>query len=36
MENLVIAHQQAVSTLADTIARTANQWSRQPDARCPS
>lgn len=36
MENLVIAHQQAVSTLADTIARTATQWSHQPDARCPS
>lgn len=36
MENLVIAHQKAVSALADTIARTATQWARQPDARCPS
>lgn len=36
MESLVVAHQKAVSTLADTIARTATQWSRQPDARCPS
>lgn len=36
MENLVVAHQKAVSTLADTIARTATQWARQPDARCPS
>ncbi len=36
MENLVLAHQKAVSTLADAIARTATQWARQPAARCPS
>lgn len=36
MENLVIAHQKAVSTLADAIARTATQWARQSGARCPS
>ena len=36
MENRVIAHQKAVSALAETIARTASQWARQPDARCPS
>ena len=36
MENLVLAHQKAVSALAETIARTASQWARQPDARCPS
>lgn len=36
MENLVLAHQQAVSALAEAIARTASQWARQPDARCPS
>jgi uncharacterized lipoprotein YmbA len=35
MENLVLAHQQAVSTLADTISRTANDWARQGSARCP-
>ena len=36
MEGLVLAHQKAVSTLADIIARTATQWARQSDARCPS
>jgi hypothetical protein len=36
MENLVLAHQKAVSALAETIARTASQWARQSDARCPS
>jgi uncharacterized lipoprotein YmbA len=36
MENLVLAHQSAVATLADTLSRTAAQWARQPDARCPS
>jgi uncharacterized protein len=36
MENLVIAHQKAVSNLADIIARTATGWARQSDARCPS
>lgn len=36
MENLVLAHQKAVSGLAETIARTASQWARQSDARCPS
>ena len=36
MENLVLAHQKAVSALAETISRTASQWARQSDARCPS
>lgn len=35
MENLVIAHQRAVSRLADSIAKTAGAWSRQTDTRCP-
>lgn len=36
MENLVLAHQKAVSALADAIARTATGWSRQPNLRCPT
>ncbi|WP_296181800.1 PqiC family protein [Pseudomonas sp. UBA1879] len=36
MENLILAHQKAVSTLADTIARTARSWVQQPTSRCPS
>ena len=36
MENLVLAHQKAVSALGETISRTASQWARQSDARCPS
>jgi len=36
MENLVLAHQKAVSTLADDIAKTANGWVHQADFRCPS
>mgnify|MGYP000586442055 CR=1 FL=1 len=36
MENLVLAHQKAVSNLADIIARTATDWARQPSSRCPS
>lgn len=35
MENLVLAHQQAVATLADTISKTAGDWARQGGARCP-
>jgi uncharacterized lipoprotein YmbA len=37
MENLVIAHQHAVSLLADTIASTAVTWARQGRnaGRCP-
>ena len=35
MENLVLAHQQAVSALADTVAKTATEWARQGSARCP-
>lgn len=35
MENLVLAHQKAVSVLGDTLAKTAIQWARQPTARCP-
>jgi uncharacterized lipoprotein YmbA len=36
MENLVIAHQKALSSLADVISKTANDWVRQPSSRCPS
>ncbi|MFJ5300216.1 membrane integrity-associated transporter subunit PqiC [Pseudomonas sp. NPDC088368] len=36
MENLVIAHQKAVSSLANAIAKTANEWARNTAARCPS
>ncbi len=36
VENLVMAHQKAVSRLADTIAKTAKEWPRQPGSRCPS
>jgi len=36
MENLVLAHQQAVSTLADAIAKTANDWFRTGKANCPT
>lgn len=36
MENVVLAHQKAVSILGDTIARAATQWARQPSPRCPS
>lgn len=36
MENLVLAHQKAVSALADTIGKTANDWVRQGNARCPA
>lgn len=36
MENLVLAHQKAVSSLADNIARTANEWARQTSTHCPS
>ncbi|MCD5980150.1 PqiC family protein [Pseudomonas quasicaspiana] len=35
MENLVIAHQRAVSRLADSIAKTATVWSQQTSTRCP-
>ncbi|MBA1204411.1 membrane integrity-associated transporter subunit PqiC [Pseudomonas capeferrum] len=34
LENLVLAHQRAVANLADAIAKTANDWARQPSARC--
>ncbi|WP_296257127.1 MULTISPECIES: PqiC family protein [unclassified Pseudomonas] len=36
MESLVVAHQKAVSTLADAIARTAGAWARQTNLPCPS
>lgn len=36
MESLVLAHQKAVSALADIIAKTADQWSRQTSSHCPS
>lgn len=35
LENLVLAHQAAVARLADDIARTAQNWARQPTASCP-
>jgi uncharacterized lipoprotein YmbA len=34
VDNLVLAHQQAISTLADTIAQTANEWFQQGKANC--
>ncbi|WP_024673080.1 PqiC family protein [Pseudomonas syringae] len=34
MENLIVAHQKAVSTLADKIAATAQRWTQQPTSRC--
>ncbi|WP_341523822.1 PqiC family protein [Pseudomonas sp. G.S.17] len=34
MENLVLAHQRAVSRLADTIARTAGNWAQDQRSRC--
>ncbi|MFY1667992.1 PqiC family protein [Pseudomonas sp. Pseu.R1] len=36
MENLVLAHQKAVASLANTIAKTATDWSHQTHLRCPS
>ncbi|MFJ3522840.1 membrane integrity-associated transporter subunit PqiC [Pseudomonas sp. NPDC090203] len=36
IENLVLAHQKALSSLADIIAKTATDWGRQPGTRCPS
>ena len=35
IEDLVVAHQKALSSLADIIAKTAVDWSRQPTTRCP-
>lgn len=34
MENLVLAHQRAVSRLADNIAKTASAWTQQTSTRC--
>lgn len=34
MENLVLAHQRAVSKLADNIAKTAGAWVKQTSTRC--
>lgn len=34
MENLVLAHQRAVSRLADNIAKTAGAWVNQTSTRC--
>ncbi|EPN13408.1 lipoprotein, partial [Pseudomonas syringae pv. actinidiae ICMP 19070] len=34
MENLILAHQKAVSTLAEKIAATASSWAAQPSSRC--
>ncbi|WP_110947523.1 PqiC family protein [Pseudomonas bohemica] len=36
MEGLILAHQKAVSALADRISKTANEWARQPNSRCAS
>ena len=36
MENLILAHQQAVSMLADAVAQTANDWFRTGKANCPT
>jgi uncharacterized lipoprotein YmbA len=35
IENLVVAHQRALSSLADIIAKAAMDWTRQPETRCP-
>jgi len=35
IENLVVAHQKALSSLADIIAKAATDWARQPGLRCP-
>ncbi|KPB49900.1 PqiC family protein [Pseudomonas tremae] len=34
MENLIVAHQKAVSKLADKIAATAQSWTQQSSSRC--
>ncbi|GFM80041.1 lipoprotein [Pseudomonas cichorii] len=34
MENLILAHQQAVSKLAQEIASTAQGWAQNPSSRC--
>ena len=34
MENLVLAHQRAVSRLADVIAKTAGAWAREQQSHC--
>ncbi|GFM84693.1 lipoprotein [Pseudomonas cichorii] len=34
MENLILAHQQAVSKLAQEIAGTAQGWAQNPSSRC--
>lgn len=34
MENLILAHQQAVSKLAQEIAGTAQSWAQNPSSRC--
>jgi uncharacterized lipoprotein YmbA len=35
MENIVLAHQRAVSRLADTIANTARAWAQNNSVSCP-
>ncbi|WP_028621276.1 PqiC family protein [Pseudomonas sp. Ant30-3] len=34
VKNLVLAHQRAVANLADAIAKTADDWTREPVSRC--
>ncbi|RMQ43308.1 putative lipoprotein [Pseudomonas cichorii] len=34
IENLILAHQQAVAKLAQDIARTAQDWTQNPASRC--
>lgn len=36
IENLVLAHQQAVAALGQRIARTATAWARNPATHCPA
>lgn len=36
VDSLVLAHQRAIRTLADSIARTARQWARDPESACPA
>lgn len=36
VDSLVLAHQRAISTLADSIAETARQWARDTKTACPA
>lgn len=36
VDSLVLAHQRAISALADRIVQTARQWAKDPRSDCPS